>query len=85
LHTGKGRRTAEVLQDLDLALDLLLLHWLEDLDDALLLRLAVHALKHLAVLPAPNLRIESRKSAAHPLYPIDMMSLPLATLIYVWR
>lgn len=45
---------------------LLLLHRLEDLDDTLLVVAHVHALKHLAVLAAPNLqgRVEQRKRSA---------------------
>lgn len=45
----------EVLQDLDLALDLLLLDGLEDLDDTLLVIDDVDALEHLGVLAAANL------------------------------
>mmetsp|Transcript_37563 Transcript_37563/g.103657 ORF Transcript_37563/g.103657 Transcript_37563/m.103657 type:complete len:272 (-) Transcript_37563:16-831(-) len=46
---------AQVLQDLDLALDLLLLHRLQDLDDNLCVVCDVDPLEHLAVLAAANL------------------------------
>ena len=49
------RSAREVLKDLDLALDLLLLHGLEDLDHALLVVARVHALKHLGVLAPTHL------------------------------
>lgn len=46
---------AQVLQDLDLPLDLLLLHGLQDLDHAALLVDGVVAVEDLAVLAAPDL------------------------------
>lgn len=46
------RPAAQILQDLDLALDLLLLHGLEDLDDTFLVVDHVDALKDLRVLAA---------------------------------
>lgn len=45
--------TGEVLEDLDLPLDLLLLHRLQDLDDAFLVVDHVDSLEHFRVLPAP--------------------------------
>eukprot|EP00754_Rhynchopus_humris_P030124 Rhum_TRINITY_DN15259_c0_g1::Rhum_TRINITY_DN15259_c0_g1_i1::g.147186::m.147186 len=45
---------AEVLQDLDLTLDLHLLHGLQNLDHATLLVLHVHTLEHLGVLAPPD-------------------------------
>ena len=43
----------EVLEDLDFSLDLLFLHWLQNLDDAFLVVDDVDSLKNLRVLPAP--------------------------------
>lgn len=48
-HVGTA---GQVLEDLDLALDFLLLDWLEHLDDALLVINHVDALEHLGVLAA---------------------------------
>lgn len=42
----------QVLEDLDLSLDLLLLDWLENLDDTLLIVGDVDALEHLGVFSA---------------------------------
>ena len=47
--------TCPYLQDLELALDLLLFNGLEDLDNAALVCDNIEPLKHLAVLAAPNL------------------------------
>lgn len=47
--------TRQILQDLDLALYLLLLDRLQDLDDALLVVDHVDALEHLGILSAANL------------------------------
>mmetsp|Transcript_9124 Transcript_9124/g.28278 ORF Transcript_9124/g.28278 Transcript_9124/m.28278 type:complete len:520 (-) Transcript_9124:64-1623(-) len=49
------RPAAQVLQDLDLALDLLLLDRLKNLDDAALVLQRVYTLEHLAVLSAAHL------------------------------
>ena len=46
---------AQVLQDLDFSLDLLLLHGLQDLDDTPLLVVDVDALEHLTVLATADL------------------------------
>jgi hypothetical protein len=49
------RSTANILQNLDLPLNLLLLDGLEDLDDAVLTRHNIHAMKHLRIFTPPNL------------------------------
>lgn len=46
------RSSRQILQNLDLTLDLLLLHRLEDLDDAFLVVHDIDALKHLRILSA---------------------------------
>lgn len=50
-HVGSPRK---VLEDLDLSLDLLLLDWLEHLDDTLVVRDGVDSFKHLGILHIPS-------------------------------